>query len=53
MVMNIKRAKEILGDRTTWELRNMRKTLNFCSLLNTAEENLRLKAVNVVLRSRK
>jgi hypothetical protein len=48
--MNTKEALEILGDRATWELRNMRKALSTLQILNTPEENLRLEAVKTLLR---
>ena len=51
--MNLKKAEEILGDRSIWELRNMKKALGTFQFLNTNEENIRLKAVDVVLRSRR
>ena len=50
--MNIKKAKEILGDRATWELQNMKKALSLTPLLNSPEENERLEALDVyVLRN--
>jgi hypothetical protein len=49
--MNKTEALELLGDRATWELRNMKKALSLFPILNTPEENLRLEAVKVLLRS--
>jgi len=51
--MNLEEAKEILGDRATWELRNMKKALTMLPILNTDEDNLRLEAVKVMLKHRK
>ena len=50
--MDKTQAKEILGDRATWELKNMKRALSFCGALNTAEENERLEAVKVMLKER-
>lgn len=50
--MTIDKAKAILGDRATWELRNMRVALSTLSILNTNEENERLEAVKAVLKDR-
>lgn len=47
----MKRAEEILGDRATWELKNMKKALSMFPILNTDEENERLEAVKVMLKS--
>ena len=49
--MNLKQANEILGDRATWELRNMKKALEMLPMLNSDEENERLEAVKTVLKS--
>lgn len=46
-------AKEILGDRATWELENMKRALSSFPILNTAEENKRLEAVKVMLKEKK
>ncbi len=51
--MDLKTAKEILGDRATWELRNMKKALTMLPFFNTEEENRRLEAIEVVLKHRK
>jgi hypothetical protein len=51
--MNFKEATELLGDRSLWELRNMRKALTVMGALNTDEENKELRAVNVLLRSKR
>jgi hypothetical protein len=57
MVYKIKMSKEkartILGDRATWELKNMKKALSSFPILNTKEENERLEAVKVMLKERK
>lgn len=51
--MSIMDAEKILGDRADWELRAMKKALTTMPLLNTPEENQRLQAVKVMLRSRR
>lgn len=51
--MTLQEAKNILGDRATWELKNMRKALSMLSALNTTEEDRRLEAVNTLLKNRK
>lgn len=51
--MDLQKAKEILGDRATWELKNMKKALSMFVILNTPEENERLKAVKVMLKANK
>lgn len=50
--MSKTKAREILGDRATWELKNMKKALSSFPILNTEEENQRLKAVKVILKER-
>ena len=51
--MNLEEAKEILGDRATWELKNMKRALSSMPILNTDEDNQRLEAVKVMLKHRK
>jgi hypothetical protein len=48
--MTPKEAKKILGDRASWELKNMERALKSMPILNTPEENLRLEAVKVALK---
>jgi hypothetical protein len=50
--MTVERAKEILGDRAEWELSNMKKALSMLQLLNTDEENERLEAIKVILKTK-
>jgi hypothetical protein len=50
--MTPKEAKEILGDRPHWELLNMKKALSLMPLFNSEEDNLRLEAIKVMLRSK-
>jgi hypothetical protein len=51
MPMTLKQARDILGDRPTWELKNMKKALeSLGGFFNTDEENERLEAVNIVLK---
>jgi len=42
-----------MEDRATWELKNMKKALSMLRLLNTEEDEYRLKMVNEELRRRK
>lgn len=51
--MTIEKAEAILGDRATWELKHMRKALSMLPILNSEEENERLAAVKVLLKTRK
>jgi hypothetical protein len=50
--MTLKESQEILGDRATWELRNMEKALSMMPILNTPEDKKRLEAVQVMLKHR-
>jgi len=50
--MSLKEAQEIVGNRDTWELKNMRKALSSIPLLNTTEDNQMLEAVKKVLRNK-
>lgn len=47
--MTIEQAKSILGNQAEWELKHMIKALNMFSILNTPEDNQRLKAARVIL----
>lgn len=49
--MTIEHAKTILGNRAKWELQAMRKALSMHPWLNTVQENERLQAVRIVLKS--
>lgn len=49
--MTIEQAKSIIGNRSAWELRNMIKALSLFRILNTNEENQRLRAAKLVLKS--
>lgn len=51
--MSKSEAKEIVGNRATWELKNMKKALSSFPILNSEEENKRLEAVKIVLKERK
>ena len=51
--MNLQEAKDILGDRAKWELRNMKKALEFMGAFNTEEEDKRLQAVKIMLKASK
>ena len=49
--MKIEEAKNMLGDRAKWELTAMKNALSMMPVLNTPEENQRLEAVKVMLKS--
>jgi len=51
--MTEEEAEEILGDRTIWELKNMKKALEMLSILNSPEDDKRLEAVKVLLKKGK
>ena len=50
--MELQEARNILGDRATWELRNMKKALEMIPFFNTQEEDERLEAVKIELKER-
>ena len=50
--MKPEEARAILGNRTTWELRNMRRALSTLAVFNTPEEAKRLEAVKILLSKR-
>ena len=47
--MTVSEAKDYLGDRPRWELLNMKRALTSMPLLNTDDDNKRLKAVTIML----
>lgn len=51
--MSLDEAKKILGDRSQWELKHMIKALAMFQILNTPEDNLRLKAARVILKHKR
>ena len=51
--MTLDEAKNILGNRAKWELKNMKRALEFMGILNTNNENKRLEAVKTMLKSLK
>jgi len=51
--MTKEEALEIVGNRATWELQNMKRALTITRALNTDEEEKRLSAVRVALKLRK
>jgi len=51
--MGLKEAEVIIGNAARWEVVNMKKALSSMELLNTPEENERLEACKVWLRSHK
>jgi hypothetical protein len=50
--MTIEEAKKIVGNQPTWALKNMVKALKMLPALNTAEDEERLVAAKVVIKSR-
>ena len=50
--MTYEQAKRITGNQPIWALRNMIKALSMMSVINTPEENKRLKAAKIVLRNK-
>lgn len=50
--MTIEEAKKIVGNQPSWALKNMVKALKMLPALNTAEDEQRLEAAKVVLKSR-
>lgn len=48
--MTYTQAKQILGSRDVWELEHMQRALNMMQILNSPEENERLRAVRVMLK---
>ena len=50
--MTYEQAQKISGNQPRWALKNMIKALEMLPALNTAEDNLRLKAAKIVLKGR-
>ena len=48
--MTIQQAKKISGNQPKWALKNMIKALKLLRYLNTAEDELRLKAAQIALK---
>lgn len=51
--MTLEQAKEIVGNQPNWALKNMVKALKMLPMLNTADDQKRLAAALIVLKSRK
>jgi hypothetical protein len=51
--MNTTQARNLVGNRPTWELKNMVKALNMLPWLNTPEDELRLQAAKLIIKERK
>jgi hypothetical protein len=51
--MTLDQAKAIVGNQPDWALKNMVKALKMMPLLNTVQDEQRLAAALVVLKSRK
>lgn len=50
-MMTTKEAWAIVGNEPKWALKNMIRALSMMSLLNTEEENLRLHAARLALKT--
>lgn len=51
--MTLDEAKNIIGNRSEWELKHMIRALNMFSFLNCAEDNRRLTAAKIVLKDKR
>jgi len=51
--MTREKAKRIVGNQATWALKNMVKALKMLPRLNTPEDEERLEAAQIILRSRR
>lgn len=51
--MTLDDAKRIVGNQPAWALQNMVKALQMLPWLNTADDELRLKAARMVLKARR
>lgn len=51
-VMTLDEAKNIVGNQPTWALKNMVKALKMLPALNTREDDQRLAAAVLVIKSR-
>lgn len=51
--MTLDDAKRIVGNQPAWALQNMVKALQMLPWLNTADDELRLKAAHMVLKARR
>lgn len=49
--MSVQEAWRIVGNQPVWAIRNMVKALGMMSLMNTKEENLRLQAGKICLKT--
>ena len=52
-VMRLDEAKNIVGNQPTWALKNMVKALKMLPALNTREDDQRLAAAVLVIKSRR
>jgi len=48
----LQEARNRLGDRADWELKNMKKALSMFPILNSPEENKRLEDVKTLIKLR-
>jgi len=51
--MSLASAKRIIGNVADWELKVMKKALSFSPLMNSKEDEIRLKAIKVILYSKR
>lgn len=49
--MTVAEAWGIIGNQPKWALKNMIKALEMCSALNTPEENTRLEAAKIAVKT--
>lgn len=50
--MTLDQARDIVGNRARWELRAIVRALSRLEILNTPEENQRLKAARLILKAK-
>lgn len=51
--MTLDEARRIVGNQSTWALKNMVKALNMLTWRNTAEDIQRLEAAKIIIKNRK
>ena len=52
-IMTLDEAKRIVGNQPTWALKNMVRALKMLPLMNTVEDEKRLAAAVLVIKSRR
>lgn len=51
--MTLNEARELVGNQPTWALKNMVKALKMLPLMNTKEDERRLAAAVLIIKSRR